>query len=61
MWIKPLKMQFIKGTDAAVDFFLQLFPTSADVIDAAEALGGVEAIKNTFIEFQKYLYQIRAA
>jgi len=56
-----MEMQFVKGTEAAVDFFLQLFPTSADVIDAAEALGGVEAIKNTFIEFQKYLYQIRAA
>ncbi len=31
------------------------------ITDAAEALGGVETIKNTFIEFQKYLYQIRAA
>ena len=31
------------------------------ITDAAEALGGVEIIKNTFIEFQKYLYQIRAA
>ncbi|MCD4693546.1 MAG: DEAD/DEAH box helicase family protein [Calditrichales bacterium] len=31
------------------------------ITDAAEALGGVESIKNTFIEFQKYLYQIKAA
>jgi type I restriction enzyme R subunit len=31
------------------------------ITDAAEALGGVETIKNTFIEFQKYLYQIKAA
>jgi len=30
-----MEMQFVKGTEAAVDFFLQLFPTSADVIDAA--------------------------
>jgi len=31
------------------------------ITDAAEALGGVEIIKNMFIEFQKYLYQITAA
>ncbi len=31
------------------------------ITDAAEVLGSVETIKNTFIEFQKYLYQIRAA
>ena len=31
------------------------------ITDAAEALGGVESIKNTFIEFQKYLYQMKAA
>ncbi len=31
------------------------------ITDAAEALGGVESIKNTFIEFQKYLYKIKAA
>ncbi len=31
------------------------------ITDAAEALGGTETIINTFIEFQKYLYQIRAA
>ena len=31
------------------------------ITDAAEALGGVESIKNTFIEFQKHLYQIKAA
>lgn len=31
------------------------------ITDAAETLGGVETIKNTFIESQKYLYQIRAA
>ncbi|TVL97484.1 MAG: restriction endonuclease subunit R [Candidatus Brocadia sp. WS118] len=31
------------------------------ITDAAEALGGVESIKNTFIGFQKYLYQIKAA
>jgi len=31
------------------------------ITDAAEALGGVESIKNTFIEFQKYLYQLKAA
>lgn len=31
------------------------------ITDAAEALGGVDSIKNTFIEFQKYLYQIKAA
>ena len=30
------------------------------ITDAAEALGGVETIKNTFIEFQKYLYHIMA-
>lgn len=29
--------------------------------DAAEALGGAESIKKTFIGFQKYLYQIKAA
>ncbi len=31
------------------------------ITDAAETLGGVDAIKNTFIEFQKYLYEIKAA
>ena len=31
------------------------------IADAAEALGGVEVIKNTFIEFQKYLYQTKVA
>ncbi len=31
------------------------------ITDAAQALGGVESIKNTFIEFQKYLYHIKAA
>ena len=31
------------------------------ITDAAEALGGVESIKNTFIDFQKYLYQLKAA
>jgi len=31
------------------------------ITDAAEALGGVESIRNTFIEFQKYLYQMKAA
>ena len=31
------------------------------ITDAAEALGGVELIRNTFIEFQKYLYQLKAA
>ncbi len=31
------------------------------ITDAAETLGGVESIKNTFIEFQKYLYQMKAA
>ncbi|MBC8182187.1 Bro-N domain-containing protein [candidate division KSB1 bacterium] len=31
------------------------------ITDAAETLGGVESIKNTFIEFQKYLYQLKAA
>lgn len=30
------------------------------ITDAAEELGGVESIRNTFIEFQKHLYQIRA-
>ena len=29
--------------------------------DATEALGDVASIKNTFIEFQKYLYQIKEA
>lgn len=29
--------------------------------DAADALGGVESIKNTFIEFQKHLYKQRVA
>jgi type I restriction enzyme R subunit len=31
------------------------------VNDAADALGGVESIKNTFIEFQKHLYKQRVA
>lgn len=31
------------------------------ITDAAEALGGVESIRDTFIEFQKYLYQLKAA
>jgi len=31
------------------------------ITDATEVLGDVESIKNTFIEFQKYLYQIQAA
>jgi len=31
------------------------------ITDAAEALGGVESIRNTFIGFQKYLYQMKAA
>jgi len=31
------------------------------ITDAAKALGGVELIKNTFIEFQKYLYLMKAA
>ena len=31
------------------------------ITDATEALGGVESIRNTFIEFQKYLYQMKAA
>ena len=31
------------------------------ITDAAEALGCVESIRNTFIEFQKYLYQMKAA
>jgi type I restriction enzyme, R subunit len=31
------------------------------ITDAAVKLGGVETIRSTFIEFQKYLYQIRAA
>lgn len=31
------------------------------ITDAAETLGGVDAIKNTFIEFQKYLYEIKVA
>ena len=31
------------------------------ITDAAQTLGGVESIKNTFIEFQKYLYHIKAA
>lgn len=31
------------------------------VNDAADALGGVESIRNTFIEFQKHLYQQRVA
>lgn len=31
------------------------------VTDAAEKLGGVEMIRNTFIEFQKYLYEMRVA
>ena len=30
-----MEMQFVNGTDAAVDFFLQLFPTSAEVMDIA--------------------------
>jgi type I restriction enzyme R subunit len=29
--------------------------------DAAEILGGVENIRTTFIDFQKYLYERRAA
>ena len=31
------------------------------ITDAAEALGGVVSIKDTFIGFQKYLYQLKAA
>ncbi|KAA3613986.1 MAG: restriction endonuclease subunit R [Calditrichaeota bacterium] len=31
------------------------------ITDAAVALGGVDSIKNTFIEFQKYLYDQKAA
>jgi type I restriction enzyme, R subunit len=31
------------------------------ITDASQALGGVETIRNTFVEFQKYLYQIKAA
>ena len=31
------------------------------ITDAAEQLGGVDKIKNTFISFQKYLYEIKAA
>ena len=31
------------------------------ITDASEALGSVESIKKTFIEFQKYLYQIKVA
>ena len=31
------------------------------ITDATEALGGVESIRNTFIEFQKYLYQMKVA
>jgi tetratricopeptide (TPR) repeat protein len=30
-----MEMQFVNGTEAAVDFFLQLFPTSAEVMDIA--------------------------
>ena len=30
-----MQMQFIEGTEAVVDFFLQLFPTSAEVMDIA--------------------------
>ena len=31
------------------------------ITDAAEELGGVDQIKNTFISFQKYLYEVKAA
>jgi len=31
------------------------------ITDAAEELGGVDKIKNTFIDFQKYLYKSIAA
>ena len=31
------------------------------ITDAAETLGGVDLIKNLFIGFQKYLYQIQVA
>ncbi|MCJ7553560.1 MAG: DEAD/DEAH box helicase family protein [Ignavibacteriaceae bacterium] len=31
------------------------------ITDAAEQLGGVDKIKNTFISFQKYLYETKAA
>jgi len=31
------------------------------ITDAAEELGGTDKIKNTFIDFQKYLYEIKAA
>ena len=30
-----MEMQFVNGTEEAVDFFLQLFPTSAEVMDIA--------------------------
>jgi hypothetical protein len=31
------------------------------ITDAAEELGGKDKIKNTFIDFQKYLYESKAA